>query len=191
MSTFVRSLVGGVGILAVAGLVGVAQNAVRPNPVRLWIATPSSERAGRAEAGNAARPGESPSPSADAPTAPGSADAPAAASDAASALERRIRSGSVIVIDARSPEAFADGHIPGAINVPYDRLPQYLDELQSRVAPDDSVVCYCWSESCDFSDQLAEELRLMGYTAVDVFEGGWEAWNAAGLPVESGAGGDR
>jgi rhodanese-related sulfurtransferase len=63
-------------------------------------------------------------------------------------------------------------------------LHEYYAELTATVPPDAKVVCYCWSPTCDFSDQLATELKIMGYTDVVVFTGGWEAWQDAGHPVE-------
>ncbi len=179
MNAFARSLAGGVLVLVVAGVLGVAHNAVRSSRVPLVVSLP-----GGASDGGDASPGLASS------TAPATGAAAGTDTAAAAALARRVRAGAVVLLDARSPDAFAEGHIPGAINVPYDRLAEYLGVLQERVMPDDSVVCYCWSPSCDFSDQLADELRLMGYTAVTVFEGGWEAWTGADMPVETGGEGE-
>lgn len=33
----------------------------------------------------------------------------------------------VLLIDVRDPQSFADGHIPGAINVPFDHIPNHVD----------------------------------------------------------------
>ena len=33
----------------------------------------------------------------------------------------------VVLIDVRDPQSFADGHIPGAINVPFDFIPDHVD----------------------------------------------------------------
>ena len=33
----------------------------------------------------------------------------------------------VLLIDVRDPQSFAEGHIPGAINVPFDYIPKYVD----------------------------------------------------------------
>ena len=88
-------------------------------------------------------------------------------------------------VDARSAAEYDTGHIPGAINVPIDRLSDYLNELTSMIDVDAEVVCYCNGPSCDFSDQLATELKFLGYTRVMVFTGGWEHWEAAGYEIES------
>ena len=47
----------------------------------------------------------------------------------AEAVDRRDR-GEVVIVDVRSAGAFAEGHIPGAINVPIDELAQRVGELR-------------------------------------------------------------
>ena len=46
----------------------------------------------------------------------------------------------VVLIDVRDPMAFAEGHMPGALNVPFDHLPNYVDEwkMEKRL-----LVTYC------------------------------------------------
>jgi rhodanese-related sulfurtransferase len=46
------------------------------------------------------------------------------------------------VVDVRTPEEFASGHVPGAINIPYDQLPRRASEIGP---PSTSVVLYCRS----------------------------------------------
>jgi rhodanese-related sulfurtransferase len=93
-----------------------------------------------------------------------------------------------LFIDARSERAYSEGHIPDAINVPYDKLADYYDTLTANASQDQLIVCYCWSPTCDFSDNLARELLLMGYEKVLVFKGGWEEWQDHGYPVETSGG---
>ena len=45
----------------------------------------------------------------------------------------------VVLIDVRDPRSFADGHIPGAINVPMASVQSYLDTIPK----DKPVVAYC------------------------------------------------
>lgn len=90
-------------------------------------------------------------------------------------------------IDARSVESYGEGHIPGAINIPYDQLVDYYETLTSTVPLDQLVVVYCWSPTCDFSDTLASEMVYMGYTTIVIFRGGWDEWHEAGFPAEGSA----
>lgn len=65
------------------------------------------------------------------------------------------------LLDVRSPEEFADGHLPGAIHIPVDELPSRLAELEPRHA---AVVVYC--RSGRRSARAAELLRTSGFDAV-------------------------
>lgn len=54
---------------------------------------------------------------------------------------RLVEAGATLV-DVRTPEEFASGHLPGALNIPVDELPRRLGELGS---PEKSLVVYCRS----------------------------------------------
>jgi rhodanese-related sulfurtransferase len=82
------------------------------------------------------------------------------------------------VIDVRSPEEYAHGHIAGALNVPIETLP-----LAARDLPPGPVITAC--SMGGRAGRAAELLALAGTTAFSV-AGGTKAWQAAGLPVRSG-----
>ena len=46
----------------------------------------------------------------------------------------------VVLIDVRDPLSFAEGHMPGAINVPFDHIPKYVDQWKSEKR---LLVTYC------------------------------------------------
>ncbi len=46
------------------------------------------------------------------------------------------------IIDVRTPQEFAHGNYPGAINIPLDRLPQHITEIKDMKKP---IVIYCRS----------------------------------------------
>jgi rhodanese-related sulfurtransferase len=46
----------------------------------------------------------------------------------------------VVLIDVRDPQSFSEGHIPGAINVPFDHLPNHVDEWKKDKR---LLVTYC------------------------------------------------
>lgn len=93
--------------------------------------------------------------------------------------------GMAVFVDARMPAEFAAGHIPGALNLPYDDLEAHLDVL-SFLPEDGLVVTYCDGSECELSLELADELIAMGFGQVRVFFGGWEQWVEAGHDVEEG-----
>ncbi len=95
-------------------------------------------------------------------------------------LLRRIRSKQVTVLDVRSTEEFASGHLPGAINIPLTELRRRLKELASSR----QIVAYCRGPYCVFSYEAVAQLRKHGYDARRL-EDGYPEWKAAGLAVES------
>lgn len=174
MKHFVRDLAGGVVVIAAAAVIGVLHNAVRGQSIPLIQKVDVVKTANHGNGGDDVAPGGTP-------------DSPSERPEGTVTVEQvkaLLDEGTVHIIDARGSEAFAQGHIPGAINVPYDRLPEYYEELTAAVPMDAKIICYCWSPTCDFSDQLATELKIMGYSDVTVFTGGWEHWQEAGNPVE-------
>lgn len=81
------------------------------------------------------------------------------------------------VIDVRSPQEFANGHIAGARNIPLDQLPARTAEL-----PAGPMVVHCASgyrSSAAVSWMASHQVAV----ATDL-AGGFSAWVAAGLPVE-------
>ena len=96
-------------------------------------------------------------------------------------LAARIAAGDApLILDVRTPEEFADGHLPGARNVPHDALAGRLDELP--VAEDDEIVVHCHSGRR--ATAAEEVLRDAGFTHVRDLTGHWEEWKRSGLPTE-------
>jgi ArsR family transcriptional regulator len=92
----------------------------------------------------------------------------------------RMRDGAVTVLDVRPEDEFALGHLPGAVNVPLDRLERRLADLPE----DREIVAYCRGPYCILSFEAVAMLRARGYT-VHRLEDGYPEWKAAGLAVES------
>lgn len=104
-------------------------------------------------------------------------------------LQRKLGEGALVLVDALAPASFAFSRLPGAINLP----PERVDALASRLLPDRAatIVIYCSSETCPSSKDVAERLVELGYTSVRHYAGGKKDWIAAGLPVEGAAAGRR
>jgi predicted heme/steroid binding protein/rhodanese-related sulfurtransferase len=82
---------------------------------------------------------------------------------------------SVVLIDVREKDEFDEGHLPGAINIPYN-------EIEGRLAEFDRErrqVLYCIASSWR-APYSANLLADHGFTNVYVLEGGVAAWNAGG-----------
>ena len=97
------------------------------------------------------------------------------------ALLKRIRDGSVTVLDVRPSEEFKAGHIPGAISIPLKELELRL----SKLPRDHEVVAYCRGPYCVLSIQAVEVLRAKGFHAVRLKEG-IQDWRAMGFAVAVG-----
>lgn len=95
-------------------------------------------------------------------------------------LLERAKKGLVTVLDVRPPEEFAAGHLPGAINVPLEKLESYLSKLPKRK----EVVAYCRGPYCLMSFEAVAKLRKRGWQARRL-QDGFPEWRAAGLPVET------
>jgi len=85
----------------------------------------------------------------------------------------------LFLLDVRSPEEFKAGHVPGAVNVPYDQIASRLAD----VPKDKDVVLYC--RSGRRAGIAAEVLQANGYTRLSHLEGDMNAWVEKGRPVET------
>jgi rhodanese-related sulfurtransferase len=94
-------------------------------------------------------------------------------------LLARAKKGLVTVLDVRPAEEYAAGHLPGAINVPVDKLESFLAKLPKQK----EVVAYCRGPYCLMSFDAVAKLRKRGFKAKRL-EDGFPEWRAAGLPVE-------
>jgi len=95
-------------------------------------------------------------------------------------LLARAKKGLVTVLDVRPREEFEAGHLPGAINIPIERLESELARLPRKR----EVVAYCRGPFCLMSFEAVAALRKRGWKARRL-EDGFPEWKAAGLPVES------
>jgi len=84
----------------------------------------------------------------------------------------------VLFRSARNDEAYAEGHIPGAIQCDRYRLDDYIDEVMEAAIQASKVIVYCNGGQCDDSKHLCGELIQRGipYGNLFLFSGGWEEW---------------
>jgi rhodanese-related sulfurtransferase/predicted transcriptional regulator len=94
-------------------------------------------------------------------------------------LLARAKKGLVTVLDVRPPEEYAAGHVRGAINVPLEKLEEYLAKRPKKR----EVIAYCRGPYCLMSFEAVLRLRKRGWKARRL-EDGFPEWKAAGLPVE-------
>ncbi|HQS71180.1 MAG: sulfurtransferase [Novosphingobium sp. 28-62-57] len=104
--------------------------------------------------------------------------APAHKEVSATELQAMIAAGQALVVDVREANEFAEGHIPGAVNMP-------LSGFQASKLPDGggkTVVLNCLGGK---RSGMALDKCSTAQAAVDThLAGGFGAWASAGLPVE-------
>ncbi|EDZ99886.1 transcriptional regulator, ArsR family [Burkholderia sp. H160] len=95
-------------------------------------------------------------------------------------LARRLADDLVTVLDVRPRDEYAQGHLPGARNIPLAELERRLNELPSGM----EIVAYCRGPYCVLAFEAVATLRAKGFNAVRL-EDGFPEWKAAGLAVET------
>jgi len=117
-------------------------------------------------------------------------------------LSEHMQKEQVVVIDTRNPEMYAAGHIPGAVNI-HDiftylskSTPEGIKELTDKFAQafgdaglsgKEHAVIYEQSMNTGFGQSCRGFflLKFLGYPRASVLHGGFQAWEAAGLPVST------
>jgi rhodanese-related sulfurtransferase len=88
----------------------------------------------------------------------------------------------IVVLDARSPEAFAKEHIKGAANLHHRKMDAASTAFLSK---EKTIVVYCTGVSCNASTKGALKLASLGFKVKELI-GGLEAWKKEGYPTEQG-----
>ena len=84
-----------------------------------------------------------------------------------------------VVVDVRSRDAYAAGHVPGAVSLPYAEIDAAaLDALGDRL-----IVVYCWGPGCNGAQNGAVRIARLGREVKEML-GGFEYYVREGWPVE-------
>jgi rhodanese-related sulfurtransferase len=86
----------------------------------------------------------------------------------------------IVVIDARSPEAFSKEHIPGAISLPYRTMTEATTDSIDKSA---LVVIYCDGIGCNASTKGALNMTRLGFRVKELM-GGLDWWKRDGHPTK-------
>jgi rhodanese-related sulfurtransferase/DNA-binding transcriptional ArsR family regulator len=95
-------------------------------------------------------------------------------------LRQRMKKGLVTLLDVRPEDEFRLAHLPGAVNVPLNKLARWLSWADKKV----EIVAYCRGPYCILSFEAVAHLRGQGFKARRL-EDGFPEWKAAGLPVQT------
>lgn len=77
-----------------------------------------------------------------------------------------------VILDVRSPEAYAKSHLPHALNLPNAKI----NASALAVYPDDTLfIVYCWGPGCNGATKAAHRISQLGYPVKEMI-GGIEYW---------------
>jgi len=173
------------------------------------VATPATH----APPATGAEAGKTATPAAPGATSPSTATTPAAApptaeSAATDAVKQRLAEkglatvtfdevkalfedpmyqyGAYVFVDARNDERFAEGHIPGALQLDHYHVERYIGAVLEQIPGKLKVIVYCTGGSCEDSEFAAMDLVYSGVPAsqLAVYLGGIEEWKARGMPLQ-------
>ena len=99
---------------------------------------------------------------------------------AATLLEQIETKTAPTIIDVRTTNEFAQGHVPGALNIPFEKIGGRLDELPG--SRNDAVIVYCGHGPRAW--MAGATMRRHGFISVKYLAGHFSKWRAAGLPEE-------
>lgn len=152
----------GAALLAVAATLGIAVNVLRPAATRLpWVGD-----WGRHVENLAFRAG-----------------VPVTFLEGA---RTRVGAADTVTFDARIPEQYAAGHLPGAFNLPLEDLDRQLGAHAARLRPETPILAYCGGADCTDALELALKLRELGFRDLTVYPGGYAEWVEYGGAVRTG-----
>lgn len=90
----------------------------------------------------------------------------------------------VTIVDVRAAEDYAKGHIPGAINLPYDKYNSF-DGLETEFAglrKDGYNYIYCYELLCNLGQKAAKKFAMAGYPVKEIV-GGYKSWEEEKYPI--------
>ncbi|MDQ4148922.1 MAG: rhodanese-like domain-containing protein [Actinomycetota bacterium] len=93
-----------------------------------------------------------------------------------------------VLLDVREAYEWRRGHIPGAVRIPVDEVPEAADASSSEPDPnliqnrEGRIIVYC--DKGVRSLLAAHEMKKLGYSDVASMAGGIKGWSASGYPVE-------
>ncbi|MEI8296273.1 MAG: rhodanese-like domain-containing protein [Alphaproteobacteria bacterium] len=99
--------------------------------------------------------------------------------------EEAIGSKNITIVDVRAAKDYAAGHIPGAINIPYDKWNSFKGQETEipGLRKDGFNYIYCYTLLCNLSQKAAKKFAMLGYPVKEM-KGGFDDWKAHKFPIE-------
>ncbi|MDR3134580.1 MAG: hypothetical protein LBU69_00630 [Deltaproteobacteria bacterium] len=100
------------------------------------------------------------------------------------ALEALMAQPGSTILDARDPDLYRLGRIPGALSLPTAELDQLLGPFLAQANPLNPVIAYCSESLCPLAGRLATALAEGGHKNVYLYSPGFDRWAELGRPIE-------
>ncbi len=98
-----------------------------------------------------------------------------------------------LLIDARDPEIYKLGHIPGALNLPDDQFNSFYPKMKTTLEKAKLIIVYCDGGSCGTSEALARKLVAKGFPMgeIAIYGDGFPGWLKGKNPIVRDLGGSN
>ncbi len=93
-----------------------------------------------------------------------------------------------LFVDARKPDLYEEGHIPGAVQCDPYEPDDAMDDIVARANGVERVIVYCGGGDCEDSIFMCRELVGAGltYDSIFLYPGGWKEWSGNKMPTQVG-----
>ncbi len=98
----------------------------------------------------------------------------------ANALSKNLKTSEMLIIDVRTPQEYAAGHVPGAINMPHTSITSQLEKLQGH--KNKTIVIYC--KSGRRAGMAEQTLSDAGFKQLLHLDGDMDGWLEGNYPIE-------
>lgn len=90
-------------------------------------------------------------------------------------LRDHVQNNTAVIIDAREPDDFAEGHLAGAFNVPVQQKESYMARSFRDLPTDQFIIIYCGGPQCEAGDTVYDYATSQGFSNVRVYRPGWQS----------------
>jgi len=97
-----------------------------------------------------------------------------------------FKNNKAIFIDARPESFYNEGHIKGALSLPWQEAEDKCFDVVEKIPEGVRIITYCDGANCELCDKLAVFLCDLGFEHVNALINGWTVWNRHNLPVNTG-----
>ena len=93
------------------------------------------------------------------------------------------RQGGVLFLDVRDAEHYAQGHVPGALSLPYHEFTTAYPRMAPKLPGRGPILLYCYGSECGLAMRVAKMLLVRGYDNLLLLQDGIEGWQEARLEM--------